>query len=207
MIEIFDMPQSSDEWLRARMGIPTASMFATVLANGKDGGDSKTRKKYIYQLAGEIITDEPMQSYSNAHMERGKVMEDEARSFYAFMQDAEPQSVGFVRNGAMGCSPDSLIGDDGVLEIKTKLPELLIETIFKDKFPAEHVAQCQGALLVTGRQWIDICVFWPKMPPFIKRAYRDEDYLKRLSIEIERFNDELAQIVERVRSYGQKAMP
>ena len=103
-MEVFDIDQGGDAWFRARMGIPTASEFSTVLAKGVGGGDSKTRRTYLYKLAGEIITGEPMESYSNSHMERGKAMEDEAREMYAFVTGAEPQRVGFIKNGRKGAS-------------------------------------------------------------------------------------------------------
>ena len=167
MMRILDCEQSSPEWFAARLGLPTASMFATVMAKGKNGGESLTRKTYMLKLAGEVITGDPMDNYQNAHMERGKAMEDEARKLYAFMTDAEPQRVGFIVNGPKGCSPDSLLGDSGVLEVKTKLAHLTIECLLKDEFPAEHKAQCQGALWVSEREWIDIAVYWPKLPLFV----------------------------------------
>src|SRR4051812_4435301 len=108
-MEILNMDQGSPEWFAARAGIPTASMFATVMASGKNGGESKGRRTYMLKLAGEIITGEPMDNYSNGHMERGHVMEPEARDLYSFMTDAEPELVGFIRNGRKGASPDSLI--------------------------------------------------------------------------------------------------
>jgi hypothetical protein len=201
MMRIIDCEQGTPEWFRVRAGMPTASEFATVMASGKGGAESKTRRTYMLKLAGEIITGEPMESYSNAHMERGKAMEDEARDFYAFMTDETPQRVGFVVNGPKGCSPDSLIGTIGMLEVKTKLPHLMIECLLKDEFPPEHKAQCQGGLWVAEREWIDIAVYWPKLPPFIKRAYRDEDYIKKLAAAVDAFNDELQQTVEQVRRY------
>lgn len=204
MMQIVDCKQGSEEWFRARMGLPTASEFATVLARGRGSdAESKTRRTYLRKLAGEIVTGEPMENYSNAHMERGKIMEDEARDFYAFMADAEPKRVGFIVNGRKGCSPDSLIGDNGMLEIKTKLPHLLIECLEKDEFPPEHRAQCQGALWVAEREWIDLAVYWPKLPLFVKRAYRDEAYIKTLAETVEIFNAELDATVRYVRSYGQ----
>ena len=206
MIETFNVEQGSEEWFRIRMGIPTASEFGTVLAKGKKGEESKTRRTYMLKLAGEIITGEPMDSYSNAHMERGKLMEDEARSLYVFKTDAELTRVGFVKadTGLLkaGCSPDSLIDDQGACEIKTKLAHLHIDCLLRDEFPPEHKAQCQGTLLVTGRGWIDLVVYWPGLPLFVKRARRDEPYLKDLSAAICKFNDELADVVERVRRYG-----
>lgn len=201
-MQIVECEQGTEEWFRARMGIPTASEFATVMAKG----EGKTRRTYMLKLAGEIITGQPMESYNNAHMERGKVLEEEARDLYAFMYDAVPEQVGFIVNGQKGCSPDSLLGSTGMLEIKTKLPHLLIETILADRFPAEHKAQCQGALWVAEREWIDIAVYWPGLPLFVKRATRDEPYIKMLSEEVDRFNADLADVVESVRRLGGGAL-
>ena len=200
-MDIIYCEQGSREWFEARMGIPTASMFATVMASGKGGGESLTRRKYLYQLAGEILTGEPMEHFSNEHTERGKIMETEARDMYAFLHDEEPQQIGFIRAGKTGCSPDLLIGLFGMLEIKTKLPHLLIELLLKDEFPSDHKAQCQGGLWIAERDWIDIGVYWPKLPFFEKRAYRDEPYIKKLTDAVDKFNDELAALVHQMRSY------
>lgn len=196
-VQIINCEQGTEDWFIARAGIPTASKFSTVMAKG----EGKTRAKYMRQLAGEIITGKPMESFSNGHMERGHVMEPEARDLYSFATDTAPEQVGFIRNGRKGCSPDSLVGSNGMLEIKSKLPDLLIECIERDDFPPEHRAQCQGALWVAEREWIDIVVYWPEMPVFIKRAYRDEKYISDLSKAVDAFNDELSQLVERVRAY------
>lgn len=201
MLTVYDCEQGSKDWFRARMGIPTASEFGTVLAP-RAGSEGKMRRTYLHKLAGEIITGEPMERYGNAHMDRGHEMEAEARSLYAFMSDADPTQIGFLRNGQKGCSPDSLIGDAGMLEIKTKLPHLLIDCILKDDFPAEHKAQCQGALWVAEREWVDIAVYWPRMPLFVKRAYRDEEYISKLSDAIDAFNADLAAVVDRIKAYG-----
>ncbi len=202
-MRIVECTQGTEEWFRARAGIPTTSQFSTVMASGKGGeGPSKTRRTYLLKLAGEILTGEPMESFSNAHMERGKAMEDEARGIYCFLRDAEPKQVGFIVNGQKGCSPDSLLGSNGMLEVKTKLPHLMIECLLKDEFPAEHKAQCQGALWVAEREWIDIAVYWPKLPLFIKRAHRDEVYIKRLSDAVDQFNQELQETIEKIRSYA-----
>lgn len=199
-VEIFDCEQGTPEWYQCRLGIPTASEFATVLASGRGGGESKTRRTYLYKLAGEILTEEPMYSYSNDHMERGKTMESEARDMYVFLTDLELHQVGFIRNGRKGCSPDSLIGNDGMLEIKTKLAHLQCEVLDYDEFPAEHKAQCQGQLWVAEREWVDFVSYWPKLPIFAKRVFRDEAYIKKLAAEVDRFNNELADLVEKIRS-------
>jgi hypothetical protein len=199
---ILDCEQGSAEWFAARLGIPTASEFATVLASGRNGGESKMRATYMRKLAGEIMTGEPMDNYSNAHMERGKAMEAEARDVYAFMTNADPSRVGFIRNGNTGCSPDSLIGADGILEIKTCLPHILIDLLLRDEFPPEHKAQCQGQLWIAERDWIDIAIYWPGLPLFVKRAGRDEGYIANLAGAVNAFNDELQAMVEKLRRYG-----
>ncbi len=202
MIKVFDVEQGSEAWFRARMGIPTASEFSTVLARGKSGGESKTRRTYMLKLAGEILTGEPMESYSNQHMERGKEMEAEARNLYAFLVEDSLTRVGFIQNGAKGCSPDAFVGDKGMLEIKTALPHILIDLHTRNDFPPEHFAQCQGALWVAERDWIDIAVYWPKLPLFVHRAYRNDAFIKTLSAGIDDFNTELGQIVEYMRRNG-----
>jgi len=196
-IQIFEMEQGSDAWKLARLGIPTASEFQTIIAKGRGGGESKGRKTYLYKLAGECLTGEPGYSYTNDHMERGKQMEDEARELYSFAREQECQRVGFIRNANKGCSPDSLIGHDGGLEIKTKLPHLQLEVLDYGEVPSEHVAQLQGFLLVTGRQWIDFVSYWPGLKLFVKRVQRDEHYIATLKVAIDEFNEELNALVER----------
>lgn len=197
-MQVFDCDQNSAEWMQARCGIPTASAFKDVLAKG----EGKVRKTYMLKLAGEIITGQPTDSYSNAHMERGHEMEDEARQLYAFSNAVEPISVGFIRNGNVGCSPDSLIGESGGVEIKTALPHIQIDRILRGTLPSEHRAQVQGTLWVTEREWWDFVSYWPGLPMFTIRVSRDEEYIKTLADEVERFNEELAGVVEQVRRYG-----
>jgi hypothetical protein len=200
-VQVLTVAQGSEEWRLARLGIPTASEFKALLAKG----EGKTRASYMRRLAGEIITGVPAEMYENADMQRGHEMEPEIISTYAFSRDVEPERVGFVRNGDKGCSPDALIGDKGVLEVKSKKPAVLIECILKDEFPADHVAQCQGALWVAEREWIDLVAYWPGMPLFVKRAHRDEAYIDKLAKEVASFNQELAEMVAKVHQYGVSA--
>ncbi|WP_347337059.1 lambda exonuclease family protein [Bradyrhizobium retamae] len=198
-MEIINCDQNSPEWFAARMGIPTASQFATVMAKG----EGKTRRTYMMKLAGEIITGEPMESFSNEHTERGHKMEGEARDLYAFQTGAQLERVGFIKSGRAGASPDSLIGQDGGAEIKTKLPHLLAELILKDEFPPEHKAQVQGTLWISKRQWWDIAVYYPGMPLFVKRTFRDEPYIQKIATEVDKFNAELVDVVTQIRRRGE----
>jgi hypothetical protein len=197
-VEIIDVEQRSPEWFAARTGIPTASCFADVLAKG----EGKVRRAYMLKLAGEIVSGEPMENFQSAAMIRGTEQEDEARELYAFLTDEPLTRVGFVRNGNVGCSPDSLVGDRGILEIKSAAAHVLVEKILKGGFPPEHRAQCQGALWVCERDWIDIAIYNPRMTLFTSRAWRDETYIRDLARAVDVFNDELAAIVEQVRRYG-----
>lgn len=200
-IEIIDCEQGSEDWLRARMGIPTASEFSAIMAVGRGDEPSLTRRTYLYKLAGEILTGEIADGFSTKHTKRGHELEPVARNHYAFLNDVEPLQVGFIRNGRKGCSPDSLIDINGGLEIKTKLPHLQIEVLKSDMVPHEHEAQVQGSLYVCEREWWDFMSYCPKLPPFIKRVYRDEDYIDRLAKKIEQFNEELDELVEFLRNY------
>lgn len=187
MIEIIECEQLSDEWWAARMGCVTASEFKSVMAKG----EGKTRRAYMMKLLGEKLTGEPADHYSNGHMERGHTMEGEARNLYAFLKDAEPRSVGFIRNGEIGCSPDSLIGDDGMLEIKTRLPHLQLEVLLAGELPSENKAQVYGQLWVAEREWCDFVSYWPKLPLFVKRVYRDEKYIALIAREVAIFLEEM----------------
>jgi hypothetical protein len=197
-LQIHECDQGGAEWFAARLGIPTTSAFKDILAKGQ----GKVRRTYMMKLAGEIITGQPAESYTNAAMDRGHEMEPEARSYYEFLTDQEVRQVGFVTNGPKGCSPDGLVGSDGMYEAKSKAPHILIEALLKDEFPPEHKAQCQGALWVCEREWIDLHCYWPGVPPFIKRATRDEKYIAELASAVSAFNDELAETVARVRQLG-----
>jgi hypothetical protein len=197
-VEIFNVEQGSAEWFALRAGKPTASEFSAILARG----EGKQRAAYMRRLAAEIITGEPLETFKSPAMDRGHAQEDAARRAYALLEDVDPERVGFMLNDGVGYSPDSLIGAAGLLEIKTQRADLLIETWKADRFPPEHVAQCQGGLLVSEREWIDLAIYAPGMPMFVRRAVRDERYIANLSSEIERFFEELDALVSQVRRFG-----
>ncbi|MPZ36639.1 MAG: exonuclease [Rhizobiales bacterium] len=194
-VEVIECEQGTPEWFAARLGIPTASEFACVIAQGKGGGESVGRRTYMYKLAGEIITGEIAEAYTNPDMERGKAMEAEIRAAYEFENDLTVQCVGFLKNGRKGASPDGLIGNDGLVEFKSCSPHILIQRMKLDNFPPEHMAQCQGQLLVSEREWTDCVLYWPKMPRYVKRTYRDEAYIAKINAAIRQFNDDLDELV------------
>lgn len=195
---IVNVEQGSHEWLAARLGRVTASEFATVLAKGKGGAESKTRRTYMLKLIGERLTGEVADSYSNGHMERGKEMEAESRAMYEMLYGVDVEQVGFIQMGdEIGFSPDGLV-DNGLLEIKTKLPHLQLDVLLKDEVPPEHIAQIQGGLWVSEREWLDFVSYWPKLPVFVKRIYRDGKYIANLKIEVDRFLGELHETMAKI---------
>lgn len=204
-VEVFNFEQGTPEWYEARRGIPTASMFDVIVKQDGTARKSQQRTTYMNELAGEIITEAPAPSFTSKATDGGHEMEPEARELYTFITGQAVEQVGFIRNGDIGYSPDGLIGEKGALEIKLKAPKFSVGLIANDEFPADHKAQCQGGLLVSEREWIDIAVYWPNLPLFRKRAYRDEKYLSNLKAALDEFNTELAELVEKVRAYGMAA--
>lgn len=200
-LQIFDCEQGTPEWLSARAGVLSASVFGVTMMKGRGGGPSETRNKLLYQLAAERITGEPCPQWGgNEHTERGKVMEAQVRDLYEATSELPVRQIGFARRGMIGASPDSLVGDDGLLEIKTKLPHLQIDAVLAGVLPTEHQAQVQGQLLVTGRQWCDFRSYWPGLPQLKVRVYRDLEFMSMLNTAIRQFNAELDSLVAKIRA-------
>ena len=198
-VEIIDCEQGTEQWLQARLGLPTASRFHEVLAKG----EGKTRAKYIRELAAEVARGWPEpDTYSNAHMDRGREQEVRARALYVMSYAKEPVTqVGFLRNGRAGASPDSLVGATGGLEIKSALGHIQVERLNRGACPPEHVAQVQGNIWVSEREWWDFMSFSPDLPPLIVRVQRDDAYCAQLAKAIDAFNEELDSLVNSIRTY------
>lgn len=201
-VQIFeDVEQGTDAWRELRAGLPTASEFHDVMAKvGPKGGLPKGRQKLLWRLAGEIITGEPEDTYQNDDMQRGKDNESAARDWYAFVHDVSPRRVAFIKNGNCGCSPDALIGDDGLLEIKDAKPSIQIERLVAGTLPSEHRAQCQGQLMVSGRAWVDFVSHSRGLAPLLIRVERDEQYIAELRAGVDRFVAELDVLVQWLRA-------
>ena len=202
-LEIFEtIEQGSKEWHTVRAGIPTASRFSDMMAEGK----GISRKKYMRQLAGERITGVVEEGYKSKAMERGSAFEDEIRRTYALLNDCDPRRIGFAKNFNAGCSPDSLIGDDGGAEFKSAEQHVMVEIIERalaDKvyFPSEHVAQVQGNLWVMERRWWDLVIYCPGLPTFIRRAQRDVQKIAEISAGVALFNRDVAALVDLIRGF------
>ncbi len=198
-LEVFDCEQGTEEWFQCRIGIPTASEFATVMASGKDGGDSKTRAKYLRQLAAQRISGNPSEGgFKSKAMERGNALEPEARALYQARTDLPVTLVGFMKRGEAGASPDAMVGADGLLELKTRQHDLQIELLLSGKVPTSHRQQIQGQLLISGRQWLDFGSYCPGLPMFIRRVEPDLAYQQQIEDAIGQFLIELKAMVARV---------
>ncbi|MDD0971648.1 lambda exonuclease family protein [Pseudomonas aphyarum] len=186
---ITEVEQGSQEWLALRLGIVTCSELECLLVNGKgEAGFGAGAFTYMNTLIGERITGEAADPFQgNRHTERGHELEGVARNLYEQREEVETKQVAIILNHGAGYSPDSLVGPTGLTEIKTKLPKFQVEVILSGEIPKEHVAQCQGGLWVSEREWIDFVCYWPGMPLFIKRAYRDEAMIRKLSERVKTF--------------------
>ena len=172
--------QGSPEWLAARLGIPSASMFAKLVTT--KGIWSASADAYINQLVAERLTGEREEVFQSHHMLRGTELEPDARDLYSLISDAEVTEVGFCLHDTLsaGCSPDGLIGDDGGLEIKCPAPSTHVEYLRGGVLPSKYKQQVMGCLWITGREWWDFVSYHPTMKPLIVRVERDEEYIAAL---------------------------
>lgn len=186
---VHNIPQGAEEWLKLRSGIPTASCFDKLITSA--GEPSKSLCGYAITLAGELYAGKPLESFEgNAYTERGKALEDEARKMYAFLSGTSPEIIGFVTDDAAtyGCSPDSIIDGDGLLEIKCLKAENHIKALLyyrkNGKCPPDYVQQTQGQIFVCERDWCDLFFYHPDLPKLTIRQYRNEQIIRALDEQI-----------------------
>jgi putative phage-type endonuclease len=201
------MDQGTTEWFAARCGKVTASRVADVIAKTKTGY-STSRDNYMAQLVCERMTGKPAESFSNSAMQWGTDTEPFARAAYEATQGVMVEEVGFVRHSSIewaGASPDGLVGDDGLVEIKCPNTLTMIETLLSQKVPGKYFAQMQFQMACTGRKWTDYVVFDPRMPEkaqlFVKRVDRDDAYIAEIEAEIVKFLAEVASQVQQLNNY------
>lgn len=201
---IRDIEQGSDEWFALRAGIPTASEFAKIYtATGKASTSADT---YMYNLLAEWLIGPQGETYTNEHMERGKELEDEARDNYVFLSDNDVEQITFAykdERRLVGCSPDGLIGNDGLLEIKCPAPHTHVKYLLGEKLPTNYVSQVQGQLWVTGRKWCDFLSYHPNAEPLLVRVLPDEKWQKGFEAQIDKFIEKM--LVRRAKLDPEKA--
>lgn len=185
--------QNSPEWYAARCGKPTASSFDKIFTP-VDCKPSSQATGYRHSLLAELMMGKPLEGHQTDAMRRGKELEPEAVAWYEFDQNVEAVAVGFVTNddGTVGCSPDRLIGEEGLLEIKCPSPQTHISYLLNsERLYKDYIYQVQGQLWLTGRKWADVVAYHPDMPSVRFRVQADEDYIKRASVHVMKFVKEL----------------
>lgn len=169
-----DIEQGSDEWLAVRRGILTASEIRLIMTPTMRTASNDKERAHLFELLGQRITGYTEPHYISDDMLRGHEDEIEARIRYA-EHFAPVTECGFVTNDdhgvVIGYSPDGLVGDDGLIECKSRRQKFQIETILADEVPAEYLLQCQTGLLVTGRKWLDFISYCGGLPMFVKRVW------------------------------------
>jgi putative phage-type endonuclease len=198
------MEQRSLEWFAARLGKVTASKVADVIAKTKTGY-STSRENYMAQLVCERMTGTQGESFTNTAMQWGTDQEPLARAAYEAVKDILVDEVGLVTHPTIlmsAASPDGLVGDDGLIEIKCPNTATHIDTVLTDKVPPRYIPQMQWQMACTERKWCDFVSFDPRMPEglqlFIQRVDFDGEYVKMLEAEITGFLAELETKIQKL---------
>jgi hypothetical protein len=186
-MKIIPVRQGTEEWLRARAGIPTASCFGRVVTPG--GKPSAQARAYGYQLVAERITGLAGNEIGSDWMVRGSALEAEAVAWYELERGVTTTEVGLVTtdDGRWGCSPDRLVGERGLLELKCPSAAVHIGYLL-DGLGKDYRPQVQGQLLVTGRHFVDFVSYCPGLPPYLYTTGRDIEYQETLAQELDAFS-------------------
>ena len=198
--------QGSKEWLEMRLGHVTASNVAKILTKG----EGKTRESYKWDLISQRLTGVIEESYTNEYMQHGKDTEFQARMAYEANSGTFVEQIDFVKHPTIkwiGVSPDGLVGEHGLVEIKCPKTVTHLNTLSTKQVPKQYIPQMQMQMWVTGRLWNDFVSFDPRLPYHLQYVQiplvRDEEYIKVLSLEVEKFLLEIESEIERL-NHGTK---
>jgi putative phage-type endonuclease len=199
------MEQRTEEWFAARLGKVTASKVADVLAKTKTGV-SASRANYLSDLVVERLTGQQAEFYQNEAMQWGTETEPQARMAYEAYKNVLVDEEGFIDHPTIanfGCSPDGLIGVDGLIEIKCPNSKTHIDTLLSGKAPSKYIPQMQTQMAVTGRQYCDFVSFDPRLPEdlqlFVVRVNRDDEYIANIEEEVVAFLNEVEETVNKLK--------
>ena len=202
-----DVAQYSEAYDRLKLGIPTSSRFHKIIT--PQGKPSRQWREYACVLIAERILQRKLEFHNSPIMERGLIVEAEAADWYEFDRDVTVQKVGFITDDdhTTGCSPDRLVGADGLLEIKAPLPHTQVEYRISGRVNERFWPQLQGQLYITQRSWVDILCWHDVLPKLIMRVEPDEAFIKALDHELQIFNYFVEGVVEKIRATHQLTMP
>lgn len=200
------MIQGSEEWRAARAGSLGASQIHEALARTKTGWGA-SRGNLAARLVVERLTGEPMDSYVNAAMQHGIDTEPLARIAYEFYSGEAVEQVGIIKHPDIAwthASPDGLVGDRGLIEIKAPQPAQHLATLDGQSIAEKYIYQMQWQMRCCGRDWCDFVSFSPFFPEamrlFVQRVKRDDDLIRDLEAEVVAFLNELRETVDRLRA-------
>ena len=196
------MEQRTEEWYQARLGKVTASKVAAVLAKK----DSATRSDYLTDLVLERLTGKQQEFYTNEAMQWGTDTEPQARMAYEAETGNLVDELGFIDHPTIanfGCSPDGVVGEDGLIEIKCPNSKTHLSTLLSGKAPSKYIPQMQTQMAVMNRQWCDFVSFDPRLPEdlqlFVIRVNRDDEYIAKLEEEVSIFLEEVDETVTKLK--------
>lgn len=200
-----DKLQGTDEWKQSRVGVVTASRFADVLTTIKTG-ESAARYNYKAEIVAEKLTGLPTESFTTAAMQWGIDHEDEARAIYAAIKEVEVVETALIKHVTLpvGASPDGLVGEDGLIEIKCPNTATHIQTLISGKAPMKYAAQMQGQMWVTGRKWCDFVSYDPRLSDdlafFVTRVPRLDDYIELMEASITQFIADVDEMIAKLKA-------
>jgi hypothetical protein len=202
-----DGAQYSEEYDRLRIGIPTSSNFHKIIT--PQGKPSKQWRQYACILIAERILQQRIEFYNSPAMERGLIVEAEAADWYEFDQDVTTRRAGFITDDehTMGCSPDRLVGNDGLLEIKAPLPHTQVEYWISGEVDERFRPQLQGQLYISQRSWVDIVCWHDVLPKLVTRVEPDEKFIQALDRELQIFNFFIESVMEKIRATHELPIP
>lgn len=204
-----DLAQGTDEWLQERCGLLTASELKLILTPKLKIADNDKERTHLYELLSQRITKRVEQGFQSEKMLRGHAEEAEAR--YLYEQHFAPVELcGFITNDrwgfTLGYSPDGLVGADGLIEAKSRDAKYQVQTIAGGQVPEEHVIQCQAALLISERKWLDFLSYSNGLPMMAIRVEPDPVVQEAIIEAATQFEHRLAerfdQYIERLNTHG-----
>jgi len=195
---IHDLKQGSPEWLAVRGGKFTASNFGKLMMAKSTKGYNDLINTVVFERISGTIPEQ----FQNEWMERGNALESEAIEAYELRTFNSVDRIGFIEMDEwVGCSPDGLVEDEGMVQVKCPKYTTLVDYLLSDEIPSEYLYQMQGEMMVTGRKWNDFWAYHPNFVPMLRRVERDEETIakirERLSESIKEVNKRIKQLTKR----------
>lgn len=197
-----DVVPGSPEWKMCRIGLPTASQLHRIIT--PTGKPSSQADGYMHQLIAEQALGVPLDDVASGFMERGQILEAKAVSWYELQRDVTTTLIGgFVTrdDGRVGCSPDRLVGEDGMIEIKCPAAHTHIGYLL-DKDGIGYRVQVQAQLWICEREWTDTVSYHPDMPPALVRQARDDKFIAAIADAVAQFCDALDEAKVKLMPFG-----